>query len=97
MTGSRQALVAAVGEPSGRAGATVLVMRTDAELVEAVGHGDRGAFRELHDRHVVWLTSRLTRRCADRDVVAEAVQDTFVAVWKGAAQWNGRAEPTAAS
>ena len=70
-------------------------MRTDAELVEAIGHGDRGAFREFHDRHLAWLTSRLARRCADRDVVAEAVQDTFVAVWKGAGQWDGRGDPAA--
>lgn len=79
----------------GRGGATVLGVRTDAELVKAVADGDRGAFRELHDRHVAWVTSRLARRCADRDVVAEAVQDTFVAVWKGAARWDGRGEPAA--
>ena len=76
-------------------GATVLVVRTDPELVRAVADGDRAAFRELHDRHVAWVTSRLARRCADRDVVAEAVQDTFVAVWKGAARWDGRGEPAA--
>jgi RNA polymerase sigma-70 factor (ECF subfamily) len=28
-------------------------------------------------------------------VVAEAVQDTFVAVWKGAGRWDGRGEPAA--
>jgi RNA polymerase sigma-70 factor (ECF subfamily) len=70
-------------------------MRTDAELVAAVADGDRGALRELHDRHVTWITVRLTRRCADRDAVAEAVQDTFVAVWRSAAKWDGRGEPAA--
>lgn len=70
-------------------------MRSDAELVTAVADGDRGALRELHDRHVAWVTSRLARRCADRDVVAEAVQDTFVAVWKGAARWDTSGEPAA--
>ena len=49
-----------------------------------------GALRELHDRHVAWITARLRRRCADPDVVAEAVQDTFVAVWKGAGRWDGQ-------
>ena len=76
-------------------GATVMVMRTDAQLLMAVADGDRGAFREFHDRHVAWVTSRLIRRCADGDVVAEAVQDTFVAVWKGADRWDGRGEPAA--
>jgi len=70
-------------------------MRTDAELLLAVADNDRGAFRELHDRHVAWVTSRLTRRCADPDVIAEAVQDTFVAIWKGASKWDGRGEPAA--
>ena len=70
-------------------------MRTDGELLAAIADGDRGALRELHDRHVVWVTARLRRRCADGDVVAEAVQDTFVAVWKGAGRWDGRGEPAA--
>ena len=83
------------GEPIGTLGATVLVMRNDAELVAAIADGDRGALRELHDRHVAWITARLERRCAERDVVAEAVQDTFVAVWRGASRWDGSGEPAA--
>jgi RNA polymerase sigma-70 factor (ECF subfamily) len=70
-------------------------MRTDAELLAAIADADRGALRELHARHVAWMTARLARRCADDDVVAEAVQDTFVAVWKSAARWNGSGEPAA--
>lgn len=69
--------------------------RPDRELLAAVASGDRGALRELHDRHVVWVTARLRRRCSDPDVVAEAVQDTFVAVWKSAGRWDGRGEPAA--
>ncbi|MDT7572036.1 MAG: hypothetical protein QOE05_2210 [Actinomycetota bacterium] len=71
------------------------VVRTDGELLAAVGDGDRGALRELHDRHAPWVLARLRRRCADPDVVAEAVQDTFVAVWKSAGRWNGSGEPAA--
>ena len=70
-------------------------MRTDGELLTAIADGDRGALRELHDRNVVWISVRLRRRCADGDAVAEAVQDTFVAVWKGASRWDGRGEPAA--
>src|SRR5262249_17900673 len=29
-----------------------------------------------------WLAIRLARRCNDRDLVADAIQDTFVAVWQ---------------
>jgi RNA polymerase sigma-70 factor (ECF subfamily) len=70
-------------------------VRTDEQLISAVAEGDRAALRELHDRHAPWLTSRLRRRCADRDVAAEAVQDTFVAVWRSAGSWDGRGEPAA--
>lgn len=70
-------------------------VRTDEELLAAVADGDRGALRELHDLHVPWITARLRRRCSDPDAVADAVQDTFVAVWKGAGRWDGRGEPAA--
>lgn len=72
-----------------------MVERSDAELVAAVADGDRGALRELHARHAPWITARLRRRCADPDVVMEAVQDTFVAVWRGAGRWDGRGQPAA--
>src|SRR5258706_6158414 len=67
---------------------------TDAELVVAIADGDRAALRELYVRHQPWLTARLRHRCSDLDVVAEAVQDTFVAVWRSADPWSGAGEPT---
>jgi RNA polymerase sigma-70 factor, ECF subfamily len=70
-------------------------VRTDSELLVAVAAGDRAALRELHDRHAPWVAGRLRRRCADPDVAAEAVQDTFVAVWQSARSWDGRGEPAA--
>jgi len=71
------------------------LVRTDAALLAAVAEGDRSALRELHDRHAPWVAARLRRRCADPDVAAEAVQDTFVAVWRSAGRWDGRGEPAA--
>lgn len=73
----------------------MVAVRSDAELLAAVADGDRSALRELHDRHAPWVVARLRRRCADADVVAEAVQDTFVAVWRGAGRWDGRGDPAA--
>jgi len=70
-------------------------VRTDQELLAAVADGDRGALRELHDRHIAWVTARLRRRCSDADAINEAAQDTFVAVWKGAGRWDGQGEPAA--
>lgn len=71
------------------------VERTDHELLAAIADSDRSALRDLHARHAPWVTARLRRRCADGDVVAEAVQDTFVAVWRSASRWEGRGEPAA--
>ena len=67
----------------------------DASLVRAVATGDRDALSTLYSRHAPWLLLRLTRRCNDRHLVDEAVQDTFVAVWRGARRWKGDGEVAA--
>ena len=71
-----------------------LATATDAELVAALRDADRGALRELFVRHEPWLAARLSRRCADPAIVDEAVQDTFVAVWRKPA-WRGDGEVAA--
>jgi RNA polymerase sigma-70 factor (ECF subfamily) len=68
---------------------------TDANLLAAAAEGDVGAMRELYDRHAPWLTARLLRRCNDREVVADVVQDVFVAVWKDARRWRADGEVAA--
>lgn len=67
----------------------------DASLVHAVAAGERRALETLYARHAPWLILRLTRRCNDQQLVDEAVQDTFVAVWRGARRWNGDGEVAA--
>jgi RNA polymerase sigma-70 factor, ECF subfamily len=64
--------------------------RSDDDLVADVALGDRQALRVLYERHAPWLTVRLARRCADTHVVEEVVQDTFVAVWRGAKRFRGQ-------
>jgi RNA polymerase sigma-70 factor (ECF subfamily) len=66
--------------------------RDDADLVRAAADGDSVALRVLYERHAPWLTARLTRRCGDREVVLDVLQDTFVAVWKDARSWRGDGE-----
>jgi RNA polymerase sigma-70 factor, ECF subfamily len=63
--------------------------RSDVEVLAAVADGDRAALRVLYERHAPWLALRLARRCADRGVVDETIQDTFVAVWRGAGRYRG--------
>ena len=71
-------------DPSGTVG--------DGELVAAIAAGDNNALRLLYQRHAPWLSVRLRRRCADPEVVADALQDTFVAAWRSAGQWRGDGE-----
>jgi RNA polymerase sigma-70 factor (ECF subfamily) len=67
----------------------------DAELLAMVAAHDPQALRIFHDRHAPWLLARLRRRCSNDDVVFDALQDTFVAVWRSAEAWNGEGEPAA--
>jgi RNA polymerase sigma-70 factor (ECF subfamily) len=68
---------------------------TDQDLIVAVRQGDAAALRSLYDRHAPWLTIRLARRCADPAIVEEVVQDTFLAVWRGAGRYRGQGEVAA--
>lgn len=65
---------------------------SDGRLLAAAADGDRRALEQLYHRHAPWLTARLQRRCSDAGVVDEVLQDTFVAVWKGAGRYDGRGE-----
>jgi RNA polymerase sigma-70 factor (ECF subfamily) len=83
-------------EPNQPAEATEGLMTADADtdetLLNSVGQGDRRALEELYRRHAPWLWIRLSRRCADPGLVEEAVQDTFVAVWRGAGRYRATGE-----
>lgn len=69
--------------------------RSDGELLAAVSDGSPAALEVLYHRHVDWLAVRLGRRCGDAGVVDEVLQDTFVAVWKGAGRYTGKGEVAA--
>jgi RNA polymerase sigma-70 factor (ECF subfamily) len=64
-------------------------VRSDEELLEGMAHQDRAALRTLYERHAPWLLLRLSRRCSDRSVVEEVVQDTFAAVWRRPRAYKG--------
>jgi RNA polymerase sigma-70 factor (ECF subfamily) len=65
------------------------VIVDDAALIRLTACGDQNALAALYERHAPWLQVRLRRRCEDDDVVAEALQETFVAAWRGAGRWRG--------
>jgi RNA polymerase sigma-70 factor (ECF subfamily) len=73
-----------------------LTGRSDAELLGLIADAsNRDAMRVLYDRHVSWLSARVRTRCADDAVVHDALQDTFIAVWRGAGRYDGSGEVAA--
>jgi RNA polymerase sigma-70 factor (ECF subfamily) len=61
----------------------------EAELVRRCARGDRAAFDELYRRTAPWLAVRLRRRCTDEDIVAEVMQEAYLAVWRAAGSFAG--------
>ena len=50
----------------------------EERLVRLVAKGDRAAFEELYRRTSPWMAVRLRRRCADEQIVAEVMQETYL-------------------
>ena len=69
-------------------------MMGDEHLIRAVATGDSKALRELFDRHAPWVASRL-RRSMPAHAVEDTLQETFIAVWKGAKGYRADAVPGA--
>jgi RNA polymerase sigma-70 factor (ECF subfamily) len=55
----------------------------DDELIAAVAGGDDAGLRELFSRHAPWLAARL-RGVLPAAEVEDVLQETFLAVWRGA-------------
>jgi len=68
---------------------------SDASLLARVGERDEAALRELFDRHSSWLLLRLQRRCPAAEFAAEALQETFMAVWRKPGAFRGEGEVSA--
>jgi RNA polymerase sigma-70 factor, ECF subfamily len=59
----------------------------DDELIAAVAGGDDTALRELFFRHAPWLAARL-RGVLPASEVEDVLQETFLAVWRGARRYR---------
>jgi RNA polymerase sigma-70 factor (ECF subfamily) len=62
---------------------------TDRDLLAEIAAGDRGALRQLFDRHQPWLAARVRHRCSDPEIVNEVVNDTFLVVWDKPGKYAG--------
>lgn len=66
----------------------------DDELIAVLAAGDDTALRELFTRHAPWLAARLRAALPPPDV-EDVLQETFLAVWKGARSYRPRGTPRA--
>ena len=66
----------------------------DDELIAALAAGDDTALRELFMRHGPWLAARLRAVLRPPDI-EDVLQETFLAIWKGASAYKPQARPQA--
>ena len=59
----------------------------DDELIARAAAGDDQALRELFSRHAPWLAARLRAVMPAADV-EDVLQETFLAVWRGAGKYR---------
>jgi len=63
----------------------------DDALLTAVASGDDQALRVLFERHAPWIAGRL-RRAMPTSAVEDVLQETFLAVWRGASGYQRAGE-----
>lgn len=78
------------GGVQGRIEAVGLVVVQDEDLVAGIAAGERRALADLYERHRGPLTVFLRLYTTDSGLIEEVVQDTMVAVWKGAGRFASR-------
>jgi RNA polymerase sigma-70 factor, ECF subfamily len=64
----------------------------DDELIAAIAAGDDTALRELFARHAPWLAARL-RPILPAAEVEDVLQESFLAVWRGARGYRPEGSP----
>lgn len=64
----------------------------DDELIAAMAGGDDTALRELFARHAPWLAARL-RLILPAAEVEDVLQESFLAVWRGARGYRPQGSP----
>jgi RNA polymerase sigma-70 factor, ECF subfamily len=64
----------------------------DAELLRRVADGDRAALVALYQRHAAMVLAQIGLVVADRGLSEEILQDTMLAVWRGAASFRGQSQ-----
>lgn len=64
----------------------------DLQLLMAVTKGDERAFKAIHQRHFVKLTSFAHRVTGDRAAAEEVANDTFLVIWRSSGSFQKRSK-----
>jgi RNA polymerase sigma-70 factor (ECF subfamily) len=64
----------------------------DAELLRGIARGDREPFIALYQRHGAVVFAQIELMVGDRGLSEEILQDTMLAVWRGAKKFRGDAK-----
>jgi RNA polymerase sigma-70 factor, ECF subfamily len=70
-------------------------MCSDGELIRRTGEGDRAAFDKLYRRYSRPVFGLALRRLGDRGRAEDAVQETFVSIWRSARTYKPERGPGA--
>ncbi len=76
--------------PRLRLAAETAAIQDDAVLLHRIAAGDRDALEALYQRYQRPLFRYLLQLTTDRQLAEELLQDTLVAVWKAAGEFQGR-------
>jgi len=68
---------------------------SDGELIQRTGNGDRSAFEKLYKRYSRPVFGLALRRLGDRGRAEDAVQETFVSIWRSASTYKPERGPGA--
>src|SRR5579862_7483565 len=73
----------------------ITLVCTDAELIQRTGAGDRTAFEKLYKRYARPVFGLALRRLGDRGRAEDALQETFVSIWRSASTYKPERGPGA--
>lgn len=62
-------------------------------LIERIARGDRRALEQIYGRHHLRIYRFLARMTGNEGMAEDIANEVFLAVWQGAARYEGRSEP----
>lgn len=64
----------------------------DVTLLKRIAHGDMQAFDVFYQRYSVTVYTYILRLVRDEQLAEDVLQETFIAVWRNAHQYRGKAQ-----